>query len=113
MKWLVYIMAALGLGLAGTAGYFTATALGVGEATPVRTVTVNVPTGRIGPPGPPGPRGEQGERGIQGQQGDRGPQGERGPAGSPGPSCPSGFTAGELVINHPGGQTVTWTCLGN
>jgi hypothetical protein len=25
--------------------------------------------------------------------------------------CPSSFTAGELVINHPGGQTVIWTCI--
>lgn len=25
--------------------------------------------------------------------------------------CPSSFTAGELVINHPGGQTIIWTCL--
>lgn len=25
--------------------------------------------------------------------------------------CPKGFSPGELVINHPGGQTVTWTCI--
>ena len=27
--------------------------------------------------------------------------------------CPDGYTAGRLVINHPGGQTAIWTCLAN
>ena len=84
-------LAAPGLVLAGTAGFLTAVATGASNATPTRTVTVNVATGPRGPAGPPGPRGDQG------------------PPGSG--FCPDGFTAGELVINHPGGQTTTWTCL--
>jgi len=104
-----YILAVLGLVLAGTAGFLTAASFGAGNAIAVRTVTVSVATGPRGPTGPPGPRGEQGERGPQGTPG---PQGDRGPAGPPGPSfCPAGYTGGVLVINHPGGQTVTWTCL--
>jgi Collagen triple helix repeat (20 copies) len=115
MKHLPYILSMLGLVLAGVSGFFVATAFGVGEATPVRTVTVNVATGPRGPQGPAGPRGEQGpqgERGQRGEQGERGPQGPQGPPGPVGGDfCPSGFTAGILVINHPGGQTTTWTCL--
>jgi len=86
------LAAALGsLVLAGSAGYLTATALGAGKATPAKTVTINVATGPTGPQGPQGPTGPQG------------------PAGTT--SCPQGFDPGELVINHPGGQTVIWTCL--
>ncbi len=80
--------------LAGSSGFLAATAVGAGNAASARTVTVNVATGPRGPAGPPGPKG------------DPGPQG---PPGST--SCPAGYTAGELVINHPGGQTRTWTCL--
>lgn len=80
--------------LAGGAGYGAATALG-GKAAPARTVTINVATGPRGPAGPPGPKG------------DTGPQG---PAGL---VCPVGYSPGKLVINHPGGQTAIWTCLGD
>jgi hypothetical protein len=104
---------ALGLVLAGTSGFFVAVSTGANA--PVRTVTVNVATGPRGPAGPPGPKGEQGPKGDQGAKGEQGPKGEqgaRGPAGPPGGDfCPDGFTAGQLVINHPGGQTTTWTCL--
>jgi len=90
---LSYVLAGLGLALAGASGFFVASATG-GQAQQPRTVTVNVATGPQGPAGPPGPKGEPG------------PQGPPGVA-----SCPAGYTAGELVINHPGGQTRTWTCL--
>ena len=82
---------AAALALASGAGYLTSQAVGVGSQTPARTVTVDVATGPQGPPGPAGPPGPPG------------------PAGTS--SCPAGFSAGELVINHPGGQTITWTCL--
>lgn len=112
----------LALGFAISAGFLTAQALGVGTAT--RTVTVNIADGARGATGPRGatgargPAGPQGERGPAGPQGATGPAGERGaqgPAGPPGtavPSaCPSGFEAGTLVINHPGGHVAIWTCI--
>jgi len=103
-------LAAVGIGsaliLAGTSGFFVASAAGVGSSPAVRTVTVNVGKGQQGPPGPPGPQGAQGERGPKGDAGERGP---RGPAGL---ACPDGYEAGVLVINAPGGQVTTWTCLG-
>jgi hypothetical protein len=35
-----------------------------------------------------------------------------GPAGAKGEAvCPAGFETGDLVINHPGGQVVLFTCL--
>lgn len=82
--------------LAGGAGYGAATALGVGDAAPARTVTVNVATGPRGPAGPPG------------EQGPRGPAGPQGPAGL---DCPAGYSPGKLVINHPQGQVAIWTCI--
>jgi hypothetical protein len=85
-RWLPYLLAAIGLGLAGASGYFASAAIG-GAAQQTRTVTINVPAGGPGPPGPPGPRG---------------------PAGL---ACPSGYSAGKLVINAPGGQVGLWTCL--
>jgi len=109
------ILLGLGLVLAAASGFFLAAAFGAGNAIATKTVTINVATGPRGPAGPPGPQGEVGERGPagpQGEAGQRGPQGERGPQGPPGPSfCPDGYTGGVLVINHPGGQTTTWTCL--
>lgn len=98
------------LALAGVSGFFTAKAFGVGEATAVRTVTVNVGRGEQGPPGPPGPRGPQGPAGV-GQVGPKGEQGDRGPAGPAGLECPAGYEAGVLILNAPGGQTTIWTCL--
>lgn len=103
------------LAFAGASGFFSARALGVGDATPVRTVTVNVGRGTPGPPGPAGPRGpagSDGARGPQGETGARGPQGESGPRGPAGLECPAGYEAGVLVLNAPGGQTTIWTCLG-
>jgi len=79
------------LALAGTSGFFVATSVGSAQST--RTVTINVGTGQQGTPGPPGPKGDPG------------------PPGPAGLTCPSGFTAGDLVINHPGGQTTLWTCI--
>ena len=93
------VLTAAALIFAGGAGFLAATALGVGSADPARTVTVDVGTGEQGLPGPPGPKGEQGV------------QGPIGPSGAS--SCPTGYAAGVLVINHPGGQTTIWTCLKN
>src|SRR5262252_1952096 len=92
---------ALSLLLAGGAGFLAATAFGVGSKSDAQTVTINVATGPKGEQGPPGPAG------LPGPKGDTGPPG---PAGS-GLTCPTGFAEGELVINHPGGQTTLWTCL--
>ena len=77
------------LALAGSAGFLTAQALS-SQAQPTRTVTINLRNGATGPAGPRGPTG---------------------PAGSQ--SCPAGFSEGELVINHPGGQVTIVTCLKN
>jgi len=106
-----------GLILAGASGFFVATALGVGSQKAV-TTTINVATGAIGPQGPKGdigpigPQGPKGDTGPQGVKGDIGPIGPQGPKGDPGSmTCPTGYEAGALVINHPGGQTTLWTCL--
>jgi len=82
---------AVSLLLAGGAGFLTASALGVGKKSEARTVTIDVATGPAGPPGPAGLPGPAGPSGAE--------------------VCPANFTAGELVINHPGGQTIIWTCL--
>jgi len=74
--------------LAAGGGFLTSVALGTSTADPV-TTTISVATGPQGPPGPPGPKGEPGS----------------------GFSCPQGFSEGELVIDHPGGQVAIWTCL--
>jgi len=127
------VVGVIGLLLAGAAGFFVATS--TGSAAKIRTVTVNVatgpkgpagPVGPVGPKGPPGPIGPVGEPGPVGPKGDRGPvgpvgpvgdqgpagaKGEQGEPGPPGGSCPSGFSQGELVLNHPGGQVTLWTCL--
>jgi hypothetical protein len=109
---MAYAVAGIGLALAGTAGFFVAEGTGAPEQ--VRTVTINAGgRGPQGPPGPPGPQGERGPRGEQGERGPKGEQGEQGPRGPAGLQCPAGYEAGRLVINHPGGQTATWTCLAN
>jgi len=77
--------------LASGAGFLTSVALGSTTAT--RTVTISVATGPQGPAGP---------------KGDTGPRGPEGPAGL---TCPSGFSAANLVIDHPGGQVTLYTCL--
>ena len=112
MKRLPIILLGAALVLASAAGFLTAAAVGAGAAGQTRTVTINVgPRGPAGPPGPQGVQGAQGQKGDKGDQGPIGQTGARGPQGPPGLPCPNGFTPGELVINHPGGQTVTWTCL--
>jgi len=83
------VIIASALALAGSAGFLASQAIGAGTQAPARTVTINVATG------PPGPQG---------------PQGPPGPPGSA-QACPQGFAEGEVVINHPGGQTALWTCL--
>jgi Collagen triple helix repeat (20 copies) len=93
------------------------------QTTPQKTVTINVTNGTPGPAGPPGPKGDTGPAGPPGPKGDPGPAGPPGPQGPPGPpgtgttpsgfECPAGYTIGDLVINHPGGQTTILTCLKN
>jgi len=75
----------------------TAAAIGVGKQAPTKTVTVNVGTGATGPQGP---------------QGLPGPPGPKGDPGTPGAeSCPTGSTFSAVVLNHPGGQIVMYTCV--
>ena len=82
------LILALSLACAAAGGGLAAAAIGK-TADPSRTVTIDVATGPRGPAGPPGPKGDSGL------------------------ACPSGFAPGELVIDHPGGQVRTWTCLHN
>jgi hypothetical protein len=73
-------------------GLASAAILGTrGSPAPTRTITIHISTGERGPIGPPGPRGPAG------------------PAGSF--ECPSGFSIGELVIDHPGGHVTLYGCL--
>lgn len=94
MSRLALAVLAVSLALAAGAGYLTSTAIG-GSSQATRTVTIDVATGPAGPAGPPGPAG---------------PKGDTGPAGAS-LTCPTGYSPGELVINHPGGQTSIWTCI--
>jgi hypothetical protein len=92
-----FLLLGAALALAAGSGYLASTALGRGSAE-TRTVTINV--------GGTGPRGPQGPAGPQGPKGDPGPQGPPGAM-----TCPTGYSAGVLLVNHPGGQTRVWTCL--
>jgi Collagen triple helix repeat (20 copies) len=101
-----------GFVLAMTSGILAAAAVGQIGAEPTQTVTIDVGTGARGETGPAGPPGPTGPPGPRGPQGERGPKGETGPAGPAGTfACPTGFTPGVLVINHPGGQTTVYACL--
>ena len=84
------LLLALGAAAFLAAGGFAGAALTASAQGPTRTVTISLANG------PPGPKG------------DPGPPGPRGPAGL---ECPTGYTAGHLIINHPGGQTELYTCL--
>jgi hypothetical protein len=70
-------------------GFFASQAVMAQDSGRVETITIR--NGEQGPAGPPGPKGEKGEPGSF--------------------SCPPGFEEGRLVINHPGGQVTTYTCL--
>ena len=101
------------------AGYLAATAMSQAAAGPTKTVTVDVGTGPPGPAGPAGPPGPIGEPGPAGPTGPAGPAGPAGPPGSGGTGsgdictdAPAGYEPGILVINHPGGQTKIFTCIG-
>lgn len=72
------------------AGGFGAAAV-MAQTTPTKTVTITLKNGEQGIPGPQGPQGPKGDSG--------------------GTTCPDGFEFGQLVINHPGGQTTIFTCL--
>jgi len=98
---LTYVLVALGLALAGTAGFFASKA--GGASAPTRTVTVDVATGPTGPAGPQGPAGPPGPRGPAGATGPQGPPGDF--------SCIQGYSPGILVINAPHGQVRIYTCI--
>ena len=89
------ILIALGSLLAAGSGYLASVALSQTGEPPTRTVTVDVGTG---------PQGHQ----AQPANRPTGPRGEPGAQGPPGPAgsftCPNGFSAGYLVINHPAGR---------
>jgi len=85
--------------LATVSGYFVATSLGAASQQALTTTTVTLTSGPTGPQGPPGARGAVG------------PAGPTGPEGPAGLACPTGFVEGLLVLNHPGGQVTTFTCI--
>ena len=87
----VYLLLGAAAVFAASAGFFVSQAFSAGTQAPTRTVTVSVENGATGPQGP------------------KGEPGPPGPAGSI--SCPKGFSEGDLVINHPGGQVTLFTCL--
>jgi hypothetical protein len=84
--------------------------------------------GPQGDQGPKGDKGDPGEKGDKGDKGDRGekgadstvpgppgPQGPRGFEGPPGatelePLCPSNYTAKEVTVVTPSGQTSMYVC---
>jgi Collagen triple helix repeat (20 copies) len=103
-RWRTILLTAASLALAGTSGFLASQTLGAGAQT--KTVTISVANGPPGPKGDTGPAGPKGEQGPKGEAGPRGPQGEAGQA-----NCPAGFSHGDLVINHPGGQVTLFTCL--
>jgi len=91
-RFLPYLLAIGAVAFASVAGYFAASALGVGNQAPQITTTVDI--------------------GSQGPTGPAGPIGPSGPAGAPGAeSCPPGSTFGKLVLNGPKGQTAILTCI--
>jgi hypothetical protein len=101
----------------------------------------NGPKGDPGPPGPPGPPGEPGAsvtiKGSVATPADLPTAGNKpgdtylvqsdgsiqtwdgtkwvssGPITGATTGCPTGFSPGELVINHPGGHVTIFTCLGD
>jgi hypothetical protein len=87
-RWRIYLAAGTSIVLATTAGVIASQTFGAGSQTPAETVTINVATGPKGDTGPPGPAGQPGAE-----------------------NCPTGSVFGELVINHPGGQTTILTCI--
>lgn len=104
-------MIASGSLLAAGSGYLAAEAISQDAGADGITTTINVATGAEGPQGPPGAVGEVGPQGEPGETGPVGPPGTPGQDGSA--VCKAGFTKGELVINHPGGQVTIWTCIKN
>jgi len=108
-KWIPYMLAGFGLALAGASGFLASQVFAANAQTPTKTVTINVATGPKGDPGEPGPPGPKGDPGPAGPKGDKGDTGPTGPPG--GLVCPAGFSEGDLVINHPGGQVTLFTCL--
>ena len=93
----VVATAGAGLALTGGGGFLAATAISASSQAAVTTTTINAFGGPTGPTGVAGPKG------------DTGPIGPQGPAGNA--DCPAGFQFGNLVINHPGGQTIIFTCI--
>ena len=89
MKRAPQLVIAGALVLAGSSGFLASQALSSSSALQAtRTETITLRNGATGPTGPRGPTGPSGAE-----------------------SCPIGFEAGELVINHPGGHVRLFTCL--
>lgn len=127
----IALLVIAGSSMALGSGLLAATALSQASSEPTKTVTISIGNGLKGARGPAGPKGDRGlvgpkgDRGLEGPKGDIGPRGESGPpgpkgdigpAGPPGTSsgftsCPNGYKASDLVINHPGGQVTLLTCL--
>jgi hypothetical protein len=118
----IALLVIAGSSMALGSGLLAATALSQASSEPTKTVTISLGNGLKGKRGPAGPKGERGLEGPKGDIGPRGepgppgPKGDIGPAGPPGTSsgftsCPNGYKASDLVINHPGGQVTLLTCL--
>jgi len=96
-RWQSIVLIGACAACAAGAGFIASQTFAAGSQIPTKTVTINVGTGATGatgptgPPGPPGPKGDPGTPGAE--------------------SCPTGYTSGLLVINHPGGQTTILTCI--
>lgn len=105
-RWTIVLLVG-GLSLAATSGFSVSQAISQTDDVPTKTITIK--NGEPGPPGPAGPAGAKGEQGERGAPGPAGPKGEKGDPGDV--TCPDGFVFGKLVINHPGGQEVIFTCL--
>jgi hypothetical protein len=71
--------------MAGGGGFLASVAFSQGPTQPQKTVTITLKNGPTGPTGPTGPAGAV--------------------------ECNKGYTFGNLVINHPGGQTTIQTCI--
>jgi hypothetical protein len=134
--WRTFLLMTASLTLAAGSGFLVSQVYGAGNAASARTVTVNIGTGETGPQGPPGPPGPgitmkgqvatvadlpatgnkpgdtyvvTANNSIQTWDGSKWVVSGSFDAGLVG--CPTGYTAGALVLNAPGGHTQIWTCL--
>ncbi|HEY7421476.1 MAG TPA: hypothetical protein VH541_05655 [Gaiellaceae bacterium] len=107
MRWRVFALGAVSLGLAATTGFLAATVLGASQQAPSETITVTA-TGETGPPGPVGPPGPKGDTGLKGDTGAQGPPGAPGAE-----ACPVGSTFKAVRIVSSGPPVEIWACVKN